>query len=139
MTEAGGRRLSPFATGLAARCPRCGQGRLFAGYLQVSPACERCGLDLRAADSGDGPAFFVMWIVSAIVVLLAALTEIFFEPALWVHVALWIPLVVLLAVLLLRPIKGLLIALQYRHRIDFADEAGPEGAQDGDGQGGRVP
>ncbi len=121
--------LSPFATGPAGRCPRCGQGRLFAGYLKLAPACAACGLDFSAADSGDGPAVFVMWAVAAVVVLGAALVEIFLAPPLWLHMALWIPLTVGLAALLLRPAKGLMIALQYRHRIAF------DGPTPGDGTG----
>ena len=119
--------LSPFATGPAGLCPRCGKGRLFAGYLALEPACPVCGLDFSPADSGDGPAVFVMWAVAAVVVLCAALVEIFLAPPLWLHMALWIPLSVGLAAVLLRPAKGLLIALQFRHRIAF------DGPPPGDG------
>ena len=47
--------ISPFAAGLACRCPRCGEGQLFSGFLKVAPVCESCGLDLKFSDSGDGP------------------------------------------------------------------------------------
>ena len=117
--------LSPFATGPAGRCPRCGKGRLFAGYLTLAPACSACGLDLAPSDSGDGPAVFVMWLVGAVVVGSAGLVEILFQPPIWLHLLLWIPLAVGLAALLLRPAKGLMIALQYRHRIAF--DGPPEG------------
>src|SRR6266571_5661958 len=67
---------SPFATGLAGRCPRCGKGRLFDGFLALRPRCEACGLDFSFADSGDGPAVFVMFIAGFIVVGCALLVEV---------------------------------------------------------------
>ena len=104
------------STGLRCACPRCGRGRLFGGYLTLKPACEVCGLDFAFADSGDGPAFFVMSLVGILVVLCAMIVEFRYEPALWVHAVLWIPLTFGLSLLLVRPAKGLLIALQYQHK-----------------------
>lgn len=106
--------LSPFATGLACRCPRCGKGRLFAGFLKLMPRCEVCGLDLSFADSGDGPAVFVIFAVAPIVVILAFIVDAIFHPAPWMHLVIWIPTVIVLTLLLLRPFKATLIALQYR-------------------------
>ncbi len=112
--------VSPFAAGLACRCPRCGQGALFAGYLKVAPRCERCGLDLGFADSGDGPAVFVIFAVAPIVMILAFITEALFHPAPWMHLALWIPAVIILTLLLLRPFKATMIALQYQRQAGSA-------------------
>jgi uncharacterized protein (DUF983 family) len=109
---------SPLTTGLAGRCPRCGRGRLFDGYLAVRPNCESCGLNFAFADSGDGPAFFVMSAVGVFVVFCAMLVEFSYEPPLWVHAALWVPLTFALSLLMVRPAKGLLIALQYQHRAE---------------------
>jgi uncharacterized protein (DUF983 family) len=108
-------RPSPIATGLRGLCPRCGQGHLFKGFLTVNPRCEACGLDFAFADSGDGPAFFIMSIVGVLIVGLAMWLEFTYEPPLWVHAVLWLPLTVLLSVALLRPAKGVMIALQYQH------------------------
>ncbi len=108
--------VSPLAAALACRCPRCGKGRLYDGLLTVAPRCTVCGLDLRAQDAGDGPAVFVIFILGAVVVALAILVEIVFAPPLWLHMALWTPLVLGGAVALLRPLKAGLIAMQYRHR-----------------------
>jgi uncharacterized protein (DUF983 family) len=110
--------VSPLRVGLAMRCPRCGQGKLFAGYLQLHPRCSVCGLDLTSADSADGPAFFVMSIVGFVVVGGALAVEILYQPALWVHVALWLPLAIALPLALLRPAKGLMVALQYHYRAE---------------------
>jgi uncharacterized protein (DUF983 family) len=109
---------SPSATGMRGRCPRCGEGRLFTGFLTVAPRCPACGLDFSFADSGDGPAVFIMMIVGFIVVGLALFVEFTFHPPYWLHALLWIPLVLVLALGLLRPLKGWLIAQQYRHRAE---------------------
>lgn len=106
------------STGIRGLCPRCGRGHLFDGYLSVRPACEVCGLDFAFADSGDGPAFFVMSFVGMVVVALAVWVEFSFEPPLWVHVALWLPFTAILSFLLVRPSKGLLINLQYRNKAE---------------------
>ena len=81
----------------------------------MAPRCAVCGLDLSAQDSGDGPAVFVILILGAAVVGLAALVEIAYAPPIWVHLAIWIPTILLGAVALLRPLKAGMIALQYRH------------------------
>ncbi|MGQ7792282.1 DUF983 domain-containing protein [Faunimonas sp. B44] len=107
---------NPFSVGLRGRCPRCGEGRLFAGFLRLEPRCRVCGLDLAFADSADGPAVFIILIVGFVVAAAALLVEVSFEPAAWVHVILWGPLVVFLSLALLRPFKGVLIALQYAHK-----------------------
>ncbi len=106
----------PIARGLRGRCPRCGEGRLFRGFLQLRPRCESCGLDFDFADAGDGPAVFVILLGGAIVVGAALITEVVYQPPYWVHAMLWLPLILLVTLAPLRPIKGLMIALQYHHR-----------------------
>jgi uncharacterized protein (DUF983 family) len=106
----------PIARGLRGRCPACGKGRLFQGFLGLRPACENCGLDFNFADAGDGPAVFVILIGGAIVVFAALMTEIVYQPPYWVHAVLWVPLVLIVTLAPLRLIKGLLIALQYHHK-----------------------
>ncbi len=108
--------VSPCFAGLRCRCPRCGQGRLLTGLLAVRPECERCGLDFRANDPGDGPAVFVIPILGAVVVAAALSLEMKFEPPLWIHATLWPIFILVGAIGLLRPFKATLIALQFRHR-----------------------
>jgi uncharacterized protein (DUF983 family) len=108
--------VSPFRTGLTCRCPRCGEGRLYAGFLKVAPRCEVCDLDLEFADSGDGPAVFVIFAVAPIVIVLAFITEALFHPAPWMHLVLWIPTILVLTLLFLRPFKATMIALQYQRQ-----------------------
>jgi uncharacterized protein (DUF983 family) len=107
---------SPVVAGLRGRCPRCGRGRLFQGFLALRPRCERCGLDFSFADSADAPAFFVMFISGFIVAGSALAVEIAYAPPYWVHAVLWIPLILTTTLLPLRPMKGLFIALQYHHK-----------------------
>ncbi len=102
--------------GLACRCPRCGEGKLYAGFLKLRPACEVCGLDYTFIDSGDGPAIFIIMIAGFIVVGSALVVEIKYQPPFWVHAALWGPLILATTLLPLRAMKSLLIALQYHHR-----------------------
>jgi uncharacterized protein (DUF983 family) len=102
--------------GLACRCPRCGEGRLFEGFLTLRPCCEHCGLDYSFIDSGDGPAVFVIFFAGFVVVFAALIVEVAFAPPYWVHAVLWIPLILLTTIAPLRPVKGLMIALQYHHK-----------------------
>jgi uncharacterized protein (DUF983 family) len=109
-------QVSPWAAGLSCRCPKCGRGRLFDGFLTLAERCDACGADLRKADSGDGPAVFIIFVLGALVVPLALWVESAFQPPYWVHVAIW-PIAILAGTLaLLRPFKATLIALQYRHK-----------------------
>ena len=108
--------LSPIVTGLTCRCPRCGKGRLFRGFLDVRPRCESCDLDFTFADSGDGPAVFIILLAGRVVVFAALVIEFRYHPPYWVHAALWVPLILAVTLLPLRSMKGLMIALQYHHR-----------------------
>ena len=108
-------RPSPFVTGLSGRCPRCGRGRLFAGFLTLRAGCEECGLDYEFADSGDGPAVFVILLAGLLVVGAALFVEVVYQPPFWVHAALWGPMILIVTLAPLRLLKGLLIALQYHH------------------------
>jgi uncharacterized protein (DUF983 family) len=112
---------SPFWAGLHARCPACGEGRLFDGFLTVRRRCEVCGADLSGQDSGDGPAAFIVLIVGCIVVFGALFAELAWEWPIWLHMLVWLPLTVLLVLGIMRPAKALLIALQYRHRREDFD------------------
>jgi len=113
--------VNPVLAGLACRCPNCGEGSLFDGFLAVSASCDACGFDLRKADSGDGPAVFIILIVGFLVGFAALITEIAFHPPVWLHLILWLPLTAILCLGLLRPFKGVMIAMQFHHH---ASEAG---------------
>jgi len=112
---------APFLAGVLGRCPNCGQGPLFSGFLKVAPRCAKCGFDLARADSGDGPAVFVIFIGGFVGAFGILLTEIFYRPPMWVHFLVWLPVTALICLGLLRPMKGLMIAAQFANR---ASEAG---------------
>ena len=114
---------SPFGAGIRCRCPACGRGALFRGFLTVVPECGVCGQDLRAHEEGDGPAVFAILVLGAVMVALALLAEVHFRPPLWLHAVLWTPLTVAGAMALLRPLKATLIALQFRNRPEDYDAA----------------
>lgn len=99
-------------------CPRCGKGRLYQGMLQVADECSECGLPLTANDSGDGAAYFVIVVVGVLVGGFMLWTELTWEPPVWMHLVLWLPLILLLSIAGLRFTKALLIALQYKHRAE---------------------
>jgi uncharacterized protein (DUF983 family) len=107
--------VSPLVAGLACRCPHCGRGKLFRGFLGLRDRCETCGLDYGFIDAGDGPAVFVILFAGFLVVACALIVEVAYQPPFWVHAALWLPLVLLTTLGPLRLMKGLLIALQYHH------------------------
>ena len=111
-------RLSPVVTGLKARCPRCGTGPLFSGYLTLAKKCSHCDLDYDFADAGDGAAWFVMLIAGTFAVGAALWVEVTWRPAYWVHALVALPLAVGLPLALLRPAKGLLICQQYATKAD---------------------
>ena len=117
MSEGHGGRAKPtLLSGIRGRCPRCGEGRLFSGFLDLGMACDRCGLDYGFADAGDGPAVFVMLFVGFLVVGGALVVEMLYRPPLWLHAVLWLPLATIAVLGLLRPLKGWLIAEQYRSK-----------------------
>jgi uncharacterized protein (DUF983 family) len=104
--------------GIAGRCPSCHCGKLFSGYLALALKCNVCGLDYSFADSGDGPAVFVILVTGFLVTGAALITEILYAPPYWLHALLWGPLAILLPLVLLRSFKGVLIALQFRHKAE---------------------
>ncbi len=114
MTENHYPPLSPFKTGLRGKCPRCGRGSLFASYLGVAKSCSRCNLSFSFADAGDGAAWFVMLFASVVGVGSILGIEVAYSPVWWVHVLIAIPVLIILPTLMLRPIKGLLLAQQWK-------------------------
>ena len=104
------------AAGITGRCPACGHGKMFSGYLTLAPRCKSCGLDYGFADAGDGPAVFVILVTGFIVVGAALYVEMIYAPPYWLHALLWGTLAILLPMILLRSFKGVLIALQYKHK-----------------------
>ena len=104
---------SGIVRGLQGRCPACGVGRLFARFLKVADLCGKCGAELHHHRADDLPPYIVILIVGHLLgwAILVAETE--FEAPLWLHLALWPLLALVLSLLLLQPVKGAVVGLQY--------------------------
>ena len=109
-------RIDPIRAGLLCRCPRCGKGPLFAGFLKVVDRCAACGFDFTRLNTGDGAAVFVMQIAGAPVVFGALYLQIAYDPPIWTLLLAALPLVAGLSLGLMRPGKGVMIALQMRNK-----------------------
>jgi uncharacterized protein (DUF983 family) len=108
--------VSPIKAGLVCCCPKCGKGKLYKGWLNFSDRCSECGLDYTVFEKGDGPAVFIILIMGFIVVGFALVVEVKYQPALWLHALLWGPTITVGSILMLRPVKGLMIAIQYVYK-----------------------
>jgi len=104
--------------GIRGRCPRCGEGNLFNGFLKLAPHCNVCGLDYSFADPADGPAFFVMMTMAFPVTAFGIWVELAYEPPLWVHFVTTLPMLLIACIPVLRPIKGILVASQYINKAE---------------------
>jgi uncharacterized protein (DUF983 family) len=110
--------ISPYTTGIRGRCPRCGQGHMFNGFLTLRTRCEVCDLDYSFADPADGPAFFVICFACVPSVALAVWIEVAFQPPFWVHMLISLPFLLATCILPLRPLKGWLVASQYFYKAE---------------------
>jgi uncharacterized protein (DUF983 family) len=108
---------NPYAAAALGRCPRCGEGYLFDGFLKVAPACEACGLETGKLGNGEGPAVFIILIAGFLLAFGALICQIAFHWPIWLLLVVWLPLSVVVCIGLLRPMKGLMIATQYANQI----------------------
>jgi len=110
--------LPPLSTmlkrGLRGRCPVCGKGRIFNGYLRVVDRCAECGVALGRVRADDAPPYFTIVIVGHVVIGGMLFVEKAYSPPLWVHAAIWLPLTVVMSLVLLRPIKGATVGLMLK-------------------------
>ena len=118
MTEQSAAEQSIWRVGLRGRCPRCGRGKLFNGFLKLAPKCNACGLDYSFADPADGPAFFVMMTMAFPATGFGMWIELSYDPPLWVHFVTTLPFLLLSCIPILRPIKGVLVASQYINKAE---------------------
>ena len=108
--------ISPYAAGFGGKCPRCGQGALYAGFLKMRSACDVCQLDYAKADAGDGPAVFVIFIVGFFAVALAFVTRFVWYAPMGVALLVSVSFTVLSILAILRPLKATMVALQYANK-----------------------
>lgn len=110
--------VSPYSVGLAGKCPRCGNGPLFRGFLGLRDNCEACGLDYAKADSGDGPAVFVIFIVGFLAVVIAFVARFSWGAPMAVALLASIGFAIGATLALLRPLKATMIALQFANKAE---------------------
>lgn len=106
------------SAGLRCRCPRCGEGKLFKGFLTIAGECDRCGLDYGFAEPADGPAFFVMSGVGILVTALWAWWAFTMQPPIWLQFAVSMSAMVGGCLGCLRPVKAWLVAEQFVHKAE---------------------
>ena len=125
MPESSYAAQSPLSVAVRSRCPRCGRGHLFRGFLSLAPQCDACGLDYSFADPADGPAFFVMMTAAIPATAFGVWLELTYSPPLWVHAVTTLPIVLIACTLPLRFFKGWLVAEQYVHKAEEGRIARP--------------
>jgi uncharacterized protein (DUF983 family) len=109
--------LRSLRRGAACRCPNCGEGRMFRAYLKVVDSCGVCGEDLHHQRADDAPPYVVITIVAHVVIGLLLWTEVRYQPPVWLHLAMWLPLTIILSLALLPAVKGALVGLQWALRM----------------------
>ncbi|MDQ1078555.1 uncharacterized protein (DUF983 family) [Pseudoroseomonas cervicalis] len=102
------------ARGARNRCPVCGEGPVFQGFLRVVPECAHCHTPLGRLRADDAPPYFTIFIVGHLLVPVIFWVEKAYEPPMWLHMAVWLPLFALISTLMLRPIKGATVGLMLR-------------------------
>ena len=111
--------------GFRCRCPRCGEGKLFCAFLKTADNCSVCGLDFTPHRADDLPAYLVIVVVGHIVVPAALWIETNYSPAVWLQLAIYLPLTFILSLLLLQPVKGGVVGFQWALRMHGFDENAP--------------
>lgn len=113
--------------GWRGRCPRCGEGRLFRAFLKVADGCNTCGQDFSGHRADDLPAYLVIVIVGHLVVPVALYIETNYSPPVALQLAIYLPLVAVLSLALLQPVKGTVVGLQWALRMHGFDDHPVEG------------
>jgi uncharacterized protein (DUF983 family) len=110
--------------GLSGRCPRCGEGKLFRAFLKVDDHCSVCGQDFSGHRADDLPAYLVIVIVGHLVVPGVLWIETNYSPSVALQLAIYLPFTLAMSLLLLQPVKGAVVGLQWAFRMHGFDEAG---------------
>jgi uncharacterized protein (DUF983 family) len=112
--------------GFRGRCPRCGEGKLFRAFLKVDNACSVCGQDFTPHRADDLPAYLVIVIVGHIVVPTALMIETNYSPPVALQLAIYLPITFAASLVLLQPVKGAVVGVQWALRMHGFDEENPE-------------
>ena len=113
--------------GFRGRCPRCGEGKLFRAFLKTADKCSNCGQDFTPHRADDLPAYLVIVIVGHIVVPMALWIETNYSPAVWLQLAIYLPLTFVMSLALLQPVKGTVVGMQWALKMHGFDDNPPRG------------
>jgi uncharacterized protein (DUF983 family) len=113
------------ARGARGRCPACGQGHLFDGYLRIVPACSACGVPLGRIRADDAPPYFTIFLAGHLLVPGVFMIERAYQPPMWLHMAVWLPLFAIVCTLMLRPVKGAVVAWMMRLGLTGDEQGAP--------------
>ncbi|QFI75142.1 DUF983 domain-containing protein [Bradyrhizobium betae] len=100
--------------GFLGKCPNCGEGHMFGRFLKVADACDHCGEELFHQRADDFPAYLVMVVVGHLVVPAILAVETAYAPAIWLQLAVWLPVTLFASLALLQPTKGAIVGLQWQ-------------------------
>jgi uncharacterized protein (DUF983 family) len=117
---------SAMRRGLRGRCPRCGEGKLFRAFLKVDDHCSVCGQDFTPHRADDLPAYLVIIIVGHVTVPMILWIETEYAPSVALQLAIYLPFTLIASLLLLKPVKGAVVGLQWAFRMHGFDENDPE-------------
>ncbi len=109
--------LEAMKRGFLGKCPHCGEGKLFKSFLKTCDHCSVCGEEFHHHRADDLPAYLVIVIVGHIVLPGFMAMELLVDWSMWGHLALWIPVTLVMTIALLQPVKGAVIALQWAKRM----------------------
>lgn len=101
--------------GLRGRCPRCNSGKIFGKYLKIKDSCSHCGQEFHHHRADDFPPYITITIVGHIILSSATSVQIIYGPPMWVHMLLWLPLILILSLAMLPPVKAALVGIQWAH------------------------
>jgi uncharacterized protein (DUF983 family) len=113
------------ARGARGLCPACGAGRLFSGYLRLAPECTACHAPLGRIRADDAPPYFTILIAGHLLLPGVFLVERAWQPAMWMHMAIWLPAFAIVCTLALRPVKGAVVAWMMRLGLTGDEQGAP--------------
>ena len=119
------------ARGLKCRCPNCGEGKIFRAFLKVADNCSVCGENLSHHRADDLPAYLVIVVVGHIIVPIALWIETNYAPSMLLQLAFYLPFTLIASLLLLQPVKGAVVGMQWAFRMHGFDESRPADVEEG--------
>lgn len=103
--------------GLHSRCPACGEGKLFSSFLVPAASCSHCGEDFEGHEAHDFPAYIVILILGHVIVSTMMTVNAAFDIPVYWQAIIWPVVTIVLALSMIQPVKGAVIAYQWAKRM----------------------